>query len=143
MHNDADFRAPKGRCSPPIKIQQCLVEIFGESANDVAVIINRRKLAWHFWPGVAGATTRRGKIFINFTCGQFWRDPKFVLHEYYHVIQQWGVERMSVWGYLARFWIKEREARRFAQENLHKLERCMSREESTAAATPSQPCDLP
>lgn len=126
MPHDADSGAPNKRCAVPTKIQKCLIEIFGESANDVTIIIDRRKLAWHFWPGIAGATTRRGKIFINFPCGQFWNDPKFVLHEYYHVIQQWGVERMSVWGYLARFWIREREARRFAEQNLHRLQQCMS-----------------
>jgi hypothetical protein len=41
-----------------------------------------------------------------------------VLHEFYHVVQQWGREQMSILGYLFRAGQREREADEFARQNL-------------------------
>lgn len=117
--------APGATCAMPAPLRHCLGEIFGDAIDEVEVKVAIPMVAWHFGPGILGATTRRRKIFINFPCEQFWNDPQLVLHEYYHVIQQWGRERMTIPGYLFRFWIKEREAREFAARHRHRLEQCL------------------
>lgn len=45
--------------------------------------------------------TLPGHIFVPGKCGEFWVDPELVLHEYYHVVDQWDTERMRLDGYLA------------------------------------------
>jgi len=112
-------------CPPGPKMKKCLEEIFGQSIDGIEVVIDLPMIERHFGPGVEGATTRQGKIYINLSCDRFWGDPEFVLHEHYHVVQQWGNEGMTIPGYLIQFPTKEREAKDFAAKNVNRLKECL------------------
>ena len=65
-----------------------------------------------------GSVTRPGRIYTNLPESLFFRMDRHVLHEYFHVVQQWGRERMTAFGYLRRCRQREREAVEFAAANL-------------------------
>lgn len=76
------------------------------------------------------ATTRRNRICLRGTVAEFAADRALVLHEYFHVIEQWGPRRLTRWryvwecvqrGYRAnRF---EVETREFVARNLGRFQR--------------------
>jgi RHS repeat-associated protein len=100
-----------------------------------------------------GATfTLPGKIFLPGTCGEFYGNPWLVLHEYYHVVDQWDTGRMSLGGYLAEGagqWLEgrdphgdnkyENEADFFADTHLNNLEDCIGCAAAPGPAPPPPP----
>lgn len=116
---------PMGLCAASPDMLKCLRQVFGQDVDWVNVVIDPPMIYRHFGPGVRGATTRPGIVYINMSCDDFWDDPTLVLHEYYHVVRQWAVG-MTVPGYLMQFWIKEREARDFAAQNVGRLRNCLT-----------------
>jgi hypothetical protein len=62
--------------------------------------------------------TRPGNIFTNLPEEDYFDSDAHVLHEFYHVIEQWGRQGMTVSGYLFRAVQKEREANEFAERHL-------------------------
>jgi RHS repeat-associated protein len=122
---------PLGLCAPGARMKKCLEKVFNEPIDNISVTIDEPFVHWHFGDDengkpIRGATTRPGKIFINFPCDQFWAAPDLVLHEYYHVVQQWGHDGMSIPGYLLTYRKKEKDAWDFAKRNLEKFKNCLS-----------------
>jgi hypothetical protein len=112
-------------------MKKCLEKTFGEPIDKVTITRDDDFVNWHLGNDkdgnpVRGATTRPGKIFINISCDEFFSDPLFVLHEYYHVVQQWGHEGMTIPGYLIRSGQREREAWDYAKRNFQKVKDCLS-----------------
>jgi RHS repeat-associated protein len=117
-------------CPPGPKMKKCLEEIFGEKIDDVQVIIDPPMVYRHHGEDAQGnpklgATTRVNKIYINMTCDQFWGGPpKFILHEYFHVLRQWA-KGMTWYSYgLTAPW-KESEAEEFGIQNAQRLRECL------------------
>ncbi len=91
--------------------------------------------SWYAWlHRGARATTRRNRIFLRDSAGDFWGDPELVLHEYFHVLCQWQTHRLTIWRYLIEsarrgYWNNcyEIEARRFATQHRQQLQELLSR----------------
>jgi hypothetical protein len=120
---------PRGLCPPGPKMKKCLEEIFGQSIDSIDVVIDPAMVCRHHGDDdqgnpKLGATTRPNTIYFNFPCNRFWADPEFVLHEYFHVVRQWG-QGMTRPGYIALAWIREKEARDFAAQNVNRLKECL------------------
>jgi RHS repeat-associated protein len=122
---------PLGLCPPSPRMKQCLEEIFGEKIDQVQIVIDAPMVYRHFGEDaqgnpVRGAVTRPNTIYINMTCDQFWGLPSsFILHEYFHVLRQWG-EGMNVISYLLTFPTKEKDAEDFGQQNAERLKGCLT-----------------
>jgi hypothetical protein len=116
------------RAVPPAAVRNALLEIFGEGVDRVVVVEH----SWyaHLHIGMA-ATTRRRRIYLRGSASQFYGNPEFVLHEYFHVLRQWEVRSLTRVGYLVetlrrgyrhnRFEVEARafaviQARRYARE---------------------------
>ncbi len=112
-------------CSPPPHVLTALREIFGDEVDSVRVI--ERSLYARLHPGIR-ATTRRDRILLPSNAEQFWADPELVLHEYFHVLQQWRPRRLTLLRYLIE-WLRrgywqnhfEVEARAFAAKHAQAL----------------------
>ena len=63
--------------------------------------------------------TRPERIYTNMSAEEFFANANafLVLHEFYHVIEQWG-KGMTRLGYLLNNGTKEKEANDFASKNL-------------------------
>jgi RHS repeat-associated protein len=118
---------PLGLCKPGPKMKKCLDDLFGQDTSNVDVVVDPPMVARHLGPDVQGATTRPNTIYISMSCDEFWDGPPwFILHEYYHVIQQWGREGMTIPGYLFNFRRREAEAQEFAISNQEKFKKCLA-----------------
>jgi hypothetical protein len=73
-----------------------LTRIFGCDCACVEVIESSRFAKCH----LATATTRRNRIYLACDLECFLRNPKLMLHEYYHVIRQWNCGELNTAGYL-------------------------------------------
>lgn len=65
-----------------------------------------------------GSVTRPGRIYTTLSAAAFFASDAHVLHEYYHVVQQWGRERMTRTGYLLCCVRREREAADFTRAQI-------------------------
>ena len=106
-----------------------LERVFGEPVGGV-IIIERSRYARAHW-GMC-ATTRPNRILLAIDGQQFVSNADLVLHEYFHVIRQWGTDRLTRWRYLVGsmrcgYWDNpfEREAREFAAEAVERYRRYM------------------
>jgi hypothetical protein len=103
---------------------ECLKGIFLKDVAWVNVAVDPPMVYRHLGDK-PGAVTRPGIIYISMTCDEFWKGPEwFVLHEYYHVVEQWA-NGMTVFSYLLSWQEKENEAQRFGIANHGKLKQCM------------------
>lgn len=116
---------------PPTALRSTLRDLFGAQADDVKVI-ERSWFARLHWFAIA--TTRRRRIYLRDSAEQFFADPEFVLHEYFHVLGQWEPGRLSVWRYLVECWRFgywdnpfEIEAREFATDHRRRYAALLSR----------------
>src|SRR3954451_3079964 len=89
------------RAMPSADIAQALATIFGQPITQVRVIEHSLYARLHLG---ARATTRRNRILLRDSAEQFWADPELVLHEYFHVIEQWQPRRLTLWRYLVEWW---------------------------------------
>ena len=109
----------------PARLRRALEELFGEPVGEVRIVEHSLYARLHHR---ARATTRRNRILLRGSTGEFFAEPALVLHEYYHVLRQWNRGRMSLGGYLAE-WLRhgyrhnryERQARRFVTLRLPAL----------------------
>ena len=76
-----------------------------------------------FIGGRVGSVTRPERIYTNVPETLFFTLDGHVLHEYYHVVQQWGRERMTRAGYLLHSRRREREAHEFVAANVERYRR--------------------
>jgi len=110
----------------PKRDLDALTKIFGCDCACVEIIESSRFAKLHF----ATATTRRNRIYLACDLECFLRDPKLMLHEYYHVLRQWDTRELSVLGYV-REWMRngywnnrfETEAREFARRHVVEFNR--------------------
>jgi hypothetical protein len=116
----------------PSDVEAALCALFGAGISDVRII--EHSLFARLHPG-AVATTRRGTIFLAGAAADFFANPSLLLHEYCHVMTQWGPGRLTslgyVWEWLKRgYWDNrfEIEAREFAQSNLYRFRALLSRQ---------------
>ncbi len=106
----------------PERLRASLVALLGEAVDDVEIVERSWYARLHFG---ARATTRRNRILLRGSAQEFFTDPALVLHEYFHVLRQWNVGRLSTVAYL-REWLRngyranryERQARRFVDLRL-------------------------
>jgi hypothetical protein len=114
----------------PGRLRAALVELLGEAVDDVEVVEHSWYAKLHLG---ARATTRRNRILLRGSAGEFFADPALVLHEYFHVLRQWNTGRLSTRRYL-REWLRrgywrnryERQARRFVRLRLAAFERMLA-----------------
>jgi hypothetical protein len=105
-------------------MKKCLEQILGEPIDHVEVKEDKEFVNQHFIK--SGAVTRPGKIFISMSCDEFfgnnWHD--FILHEYFHVVKQWG-KGMGYFSYGLNRQKKEKEAQDFGEKNAKRLNDCL------------------
>lgn len=127
--NPVDFDDPFGLCKPGAKLQKCLEKIFGKPIGGIDV---HNKL----FVNNSFITTRRNEIRLppDFPCDDFFGDPFPVLHEYYHVLDQWNTGDLSRSAYVWE-WLKhgssdgnkyEDAANKFARDHVEDLKKCLA-----------------
>jgi hypothetical protein len=97
----------------PPSVAVALERVFSVPVGGVVVI--ERSLYARLHLGM-WATTRPNRILLAVTGEQFVADPDLVLHEYFHVIRQWGEGRLTRWRYLVE------SARRGYRDNAYERE---------------------
>jgi Domain of unknown function (DUF4157) len=120
-----------GEVLVPQQVRAALEHILGAPIGQVKVIEHSWFARMH--PRVR-ATTRRDRIYLTGSAQGFFADPVLMLHEYCHVIRQWGTGQLTVPAYLAeclrcgyqknRF---EVEARAFAAAHAAELKALLAR----------------
>jgi hypothetical protein len=102
----------------PTELRRVLLDLFGAAIDDVQLVEYSWLNALHGWPL---AVTRRNRIYLRYSKTEFFADPELVLHEYFHVLQQWNTRELTLlrylWDTLRRGYWKNRfevEARAFA-----------------------------
>ena len=85
------------RCYPPKDVQQALETLFGESVSKIKVVQYSIFVRFH-WRAIA--TTRKNRIYLRGSGKEFFADGPLLLHEYFHVIRQWGTGDMTIPRYL-------------------------------------------
>jgi hypothetical protein len=117
---------PRTRDVVPERDRAALEALFGERVDDVEIVEKSWYARLHFG---ASATTRRNRILLRGTLGEFLEDDELVLHEYFHVVRQWNRGRLTIGRYLrewarAGYWRNryERQARRFVALRLGAFE---------------------
>ena len=113
------------RVALPQSVRIALVKVFGDDVVHVQVI-ERSFFARLHWNALA--TTRRRDIYLRGTAADFFNDPALMIHEYFHVMNQWEPGLLTSWRYVLeslrhgyrsnRF---EIEARQFTADNLQKF----------------------
>jgi RHS repeat-associated protein len=71
-------------CQPGTCFEKCLEKIFGP-LPPINVFPNAKSIATSFGYAISGYRT----VQLPVSCDEFFDDPWWVLHEYYHVVRQW------------------------------------------------------
>lgn len=99
---------------PPRPLQAALAEIFDADAVGQVQVHERvwwlKPLPW------ICAITGPDRIWLRGAAEDFFADPGLVLHEYCHVLEQWGVGRLSVLLYVGESLRRGYRANRFEVE---------------------------
>ncbi len=110
------------RCRPPKDVQAALEALFGQPVAHVKVIQYSIYVRFH-WRAVA--TTRRNRIYLRGSGKEFFSDSTLLLHEYFHVLRQWGTGDLTIARYLGEcfrrgYWDNrfEIEAREFTANEI-------------------------
>jgi len=139
MSRDAVTRGPRRsllgrRFVLPQPVAVALERVFGESVGGV-IVIERSRYARAHW-GMC-ATTRPNRILLAIYGNEFVSNPDLLLHEYFHVVRQWGTGRLTRWRYLVESmrcgcWDNsfEQEAREFAAEAVERYQRYLGESSS-------------
>src|SRR5262245_31774337 len=115
-----------GRRVPiPETVRIALAALFCDDVAQVKVIEHSLFARLHL---NAIATTRRRRIYLRGSAEDFCSDPALMIHEYFHVMNQWEARLLTSWRYVLeslrhgcwriRF---ELEARHFTPVNLHRF----------------------
>jgi hypothetical protein len=123
----------------PYPVGAALEQLFGQRVEHVRIVEHSLYVRLH---GRAVATTRRDCIYLRGSAADFFANPWLMLHEYCHVLKQWGPRTLTLFRYLLEclrrgYWNNrfEVEAREFADTNLHRLLGLLS---SLGAASPQE-----
>ena len=108
----------------PIAVQHALDTIFAGRCGQVRIIQRSWRVRWH--PRMH-ATTRRNRIYLRGTIEEFASDPALVLHEYFHVLEQWNPRRLTRWRYLVEYLRRGYSANRFEAETREFVARNLGR----------------
>ena len=121
----------------PHAVREALIELLGEAATGVELIERSWRVRWH---PRALATTRRNRIYLRGSIEEFARDAELVLHEYFHVLEQWRPRRLTrtryVWEWLRRGYRENRfevETREYVDRHLRQFRRLIANRESLRA----------
>jgi hypothetical protein len=124
--------------SMPAGLRNLLLELFGAAIDEVKIVEYSLVNALHFSPL---AVTRRNSIYLRGSAAEFFAEPELVVHEYFHVLCQWGTGRLTVWRYLREslrkgYWnnLFEIEARQFAASQRLRYAQLAQREVSPGSA---------
>ena len=127
------------RCYPPKDVGQALESLFGESVAQIKVVQYSIFVRFH-WRAIA--TTRPNRIYLRGSGKEFFADSPLVLHEYFHVIRQWGPGDLTIPRYLLEcfrrgYWDNryEIEAREFASTEIFRY-RALLAQHRTAELPP-------
>ena len=127
------------RCYPPKDVQLALESLFGESVSQIKVVQYSIFVRFH-WRAIA--TTRRNRIYLRGSGKEFFSDGPLLLHEYFHVIRQWGTGDMTIPRYLLEcfrrgYWDNrfEVEAREFTDSEIFRY-RALLAQNRTAELPP-------
>jgi hypothetical protein len=115
----------------PTAVRNALQEVFGGAAARVELIEKSWLVRWH---PRALATTRPNCIYLRGTIAEFACDPELVLHEYFHVLNQWAPRRLTRLRYVIE-WLRrgyfnnrfEVEAREFEAINQRRFRVLLAR----------------
>ena len=109
----------------PGPLREALEAVLGEPVSHVRIIEHSLYARLHLR---AIATTRRRRIYLRGSAEDFFADPRLMLHEYCHVLQQWGPGHLTLIRYalecLRNGYRNNRyevAARAFADRHLHAL----------------------
>src|SRR5690606_23585225 len=120
----------------PPDVLDALAVVFEDPRIDRIAVVYR---PWYVASHLAcigartGSVTRYERIYTNIPEPVFFRLDGHVLHEYFHVVQQWGRERMTRLGYVLRYRRREREAEDFVAANLARYRTLIEHERARAA----------
>ena len=113
----------------PQAVFAALALVLGPAAVSVKLVERSWRVRWH--PRMH-ATTRRNVIYLRGTIEEFAANPPLVLHEYFHVIEQWAPGRLTrtryLWELLRRGYQDNRfevETRDFVDRNLGRFRRLL------------------
>jgi hypothetical protein len=102
----------------PKRVEAALERVFEEPVGAVKVI--ERSIYARAHLGMT-ATTRPNRILLAISGEEFVSNSELLLHEYFHVLRQWGTGSLTRWRYLIEsarrgYWQNrfEREARKFS-----------------------------
>ncbi len=101
------------RYALPEPVAAALERVFGEPVRGVTVIEHSRYARMHL--GMS-ATTRPNRILLSISGGEFVANPDLLLHEYFHVLRQWGTGRLTHWRYLIESARRGYRANQYEQE---------------------------
>ena len=130
--NRKQHKGKTKRCKVSDDIKCCLAKTFGqpESAVDtVKIIPNSVRAKMHFigQSYAYAATTRKNAIWLTNECDTLFNDNNFMLHEFYHVFNQWNNGRMGRLSYLLDPDKWENEADNFANKNEQSFAGCLAK----------------
>jgi hypothetical protein len=108
----------------PAAVVSAIAGVLGPAAASVKLVENSWRVRWH--PRMH-ATTRRNVIYLRGTIAEFASDPALVLHEYFHVMEQWAPGRLTRTSYLWELLRRGYQANRFEVETREFVERNLGR----------------
>jgi len=117
-------------------VQLALEALFGEPVGHVKVIQYSIYVRFH-WRAIA--TTRRNRIYLRGSGKEFFADGPLLLHEYFHVLRQWGPRDLTVPRYLVEcfrrgYWDNryEIEAREFTSSEIFRYRALLAQHRSAS-----------
>lgn len=126
----------------PLPVVHALERVFEQPVGAVVVIEHSRYARAHrgMW-----ATTRPNRILLAISGAQFIANPELLLHEYFHVLRQWGTGELTRWRYVLEslrcgYWANrfEREAREFTAAAQEQYRRHLKSSPAAATAGPQE-----
>lgn len=113
----------------PAPVVSAIAGVLGPAVATVKLVERSWRVRWH--PRMH-ATTRRNVIYLRGTIEEFASDPALVLHEYFHVMEQWAPGRLTRTRYLLELLRRgyqdnrfEVETREFVTRNIGRFRRLL------------------
>ncbi|HEU4529640.1 MAG TPA: hypothetical protein VFR59_00595 [Steroidobacteraceae bacterium] len=113
----------------PAPVVSAIAGVLGPAVGAVKLVERSWRVRWH--PRMH-ATTRRNVIYLRGTIEEFASDPALVLHEYFHVMEQWAPGKLTRTRYLLELLRRgyqdnqfEVETREFVTRNIGRFRRLL------------------